>query len=77
MIQAACILHNMIVSTWMDTISRKKLQEIMDREARMRRRRRPMQIQEEVMESHIRRERLVDEMLEWEDDDIDVESYVL
>lgn len=61
----------------MDTISRKKLQEIMDREARMRRRRRPLQVQAEVMESHMRRERLVDEMLEWEEDDVDLETYVL
>ena len=77
MILSACILHNLLITTWIHTISRRKLAEIMDREARMRRCRLVEHRREELMESHMRRERLVDEMLEWDEDDIDLESYVL
>ena len=43
----------------------------------MRRRGRPFQVQAEVNVSHARRETLVDEMLDWEQDDIDLEGYLL
>ncbi len=50
----------------------------MEREARMRRRR-VMRRQDEgrIMESHRRRERLVDEMLELEEDKVNVDEWTL
>ena len=77
MIQAACIVHNLLITSWVDTIAREELAKIMEREQRMQRRRRAIQVQHDVMESHMRRERLVDEMLEWEDEEVDLEGYVL
>jgi len=72
-IQAAYILHNILISTWLDVLSEEEVEKIMQREARMRRRlytRRQTEV--DIIESHRRRERFVDEMLELEEDEVNV-----
>jgi len=72
-IQAACILHNILIFTWFDVLSHEEVEKIMQREARMRRRRYiRWQDEVDIMELHRQRERLVDEMLELEEDDVNV-----
>jgi len=54
------------------------VENIMQREARMRRRRYIRRQDEvDIMESHRRRERLVDEMLELEEDKVNVDEWTL
>ena len=78
MIQCACILHNMLITTWIDILSPDELDKIMERERRMRQRRvlnQPADLA--VLETHARRERLVTQMLELEEEEIDLEQCTL
>jgi len=57
---------------------KEEVENIMQREARMRRRRYIRRQDEvDIMESHRRRERLVDEMLELEEDKVNVDEWTL
>lgn len=75
MIQCACILHNMLITTWIDVLDPAELEKIMERERRMRRRRTVDDGRADVvLATHARRERIVNEMLELEDPEVDLES---
>jgi len=77
-IQAACILHNTLITTWLDVLSEDEGENILEREARMRRRRIiRRQDAVEVLESHRQWEMLVDEMLELEEDEVNVDEWTL
>jgi len=68
MIQCACILDNMLITTWIDVLDPAELEKIMERERRMRRRRTVDDGRADlVLATHARRERIVNEMLELED----------
>ena len=68
----------MLITTWIDILSPDELDKIMERERRMRQRRvlnQPADLA--VLETHARRERLVTQMLELEEEEIDLEQCTL
>ena len=78
MIQCACILHNMLITTWIDVLPVDELQAIMDRERRMQQRRVvDPGAGQMILDTHRRRERLVTEMLEIDEDEVDLETCML